>query len=221
MIKYYDKLLLSLSEIPGHPSMLVHALTGCTFHCYNCFNYDLLINTKHDTFYSIDNLLVLIKKQENLFDYLIFSGGEYLAADIDDLISDLTKVRKNTDKKIIIYTTGVYYSKMKTLFTLGLVDGFHIDMKLPYHLLTEDDFELIELTMGLNLNNLKIFEDLLKSIDFVVSSDLGNNRIRTVRYPFASESSFEECQSYINGLNKKYGSNVPYDINPFVYPEKK
>jgi hypothetical protein len=109
---------------------------------------------------------------------------------------------------------------MKTLFELKLVDGFHLDMKLPYHLLTMDDLDLVELTMGLKLENLDLFVTLLKAVDYVVATDLGFNRIRTVRYPFASDSSFEESQSYINDLNKKYNKKVPYDINPFVYPEK-
>jgi len=34
MIKYYKNLLLTLGEIKGHPALLVHALTGCSFRCF-------------------------------------------------------------------------------------------------------------------------------------------------------------------------------------------
>jgi hypothetical protein len=34
-------------------------------------------------------------------------------------------------------------------------------MKLPYHLLNEDDYDLIELTMGIPVTNLTLFDTLL------------------------------------------------------------
>jgi len=48
MIKYYKNLLLTLGEIKGHPALLVHALTGCSFRCFHCFNFKELIEKKHD-----------------------------------------------------------------------------------------------------------------------------------------------------------------------------
>jgi hypothetical protein len=35
MIKYYNKIILSLAEITAHPVLLIHGLTGCAFHCFN------------------------------------------------------------------------------------------------------------------------------------------------------------------------------------------
>lgn len=219
-IKYYENLIFSMSEIEGHPVLLVHALTGCMFRCYKCFNYEELIMKKHEKFYTIDDVVKMIDRQNNIIDYVLFSGGEYLLAPIDSLIHDLEKVRLVTDKKIIIYTTGYELEKMKILVQRKLVDGFHIDMKLPYHLLTSDDFELIEHTMGIKVKDLKIINQLIDAIDFVVKNDQGLSQVRSVKYPFLDESAFIECKSFIDRLNRLYNRNIPYFANRFLDPVK-
>lgn len=219
MIKYYDKLLLSLSEIKGHPSLLIHGYTGCPFHCFHCFNYDEIVNGNPKTSYKIDDVLHFIKRQEQLYEFIILSGGEYLKAPLEHLKKDLSLIKETSNKPIIVYTTGVELEKMKILTELGLIDGFHIDMKLPYHLLNEDDFDLVELTMGVALKNLKLFDTLLNAIEFVVAYDKGFSRVRSVKYPFLSPSAFDANRMFIHQLNHRYGKNVPYDVNPFVYAE--
>lgn len=219
MIKYYKNLILSLSEISGHPSLLIHGLMGCAFHCYHCFNYDEIIANKPEEYYTIEDVIRYISKQQNLFDYIIFSGGEFLLASIDDLIEDLSKVKSISGKPIIVYTTGIEYGKIKRLHELQLVDGFHMDMKLPYHLLSHEDKDLIELTMGIKVKDLSLFSTMLQSLDYIIKTDRGHSRFRSVAYPFVSESAFEENRLYINELNRIHGKNVPYDVNPFVYVE--
>jgi len=216
MIHYYNKLILSLSEIEHHPSLLVHGLTGCMFHCFKCFNYDELVVKKHKDYYVIDDILNYIERQEDLFDYILFSGGEFMLAPLNDLVSDLTKIRQKTNKKIIIYTTGYELEKMKRLHDLHLVDGFHIDMKLPYHLLSINDMELIELTMGIKIKDLTLINRLIEAIKFVVQTDEGYSQIRSVKYPFLDESAFVECKSFIMSLNDLYNKNIPYEAHTFI-----
>jgi len=220
MIKYYNKLILSLSEITKHPVLLIHGLTGCAFHCFHCFNYKELIEQTPIETYGIEDVLQFVKSQDALYDYIVFSGGEFLRASLDDLRTDFGMIRAASAKPIIIYTTGVELNKMKTLAREGLVDGFHIDMKLPYHLLNEDDFELVEQTMGVAVTNLSLFDKLLDAFEFVVAYDKGYSRIRSVRYPFLHESAFEANRMYVHELNHRYGKNVPYDVNPFIYGEE-
>jgi len=216
MIHYYKNLLLTLSEIKGHPALLVHALTGCPFHCYQCFNYKELIESKHEQFYSIDDVINYIERQKDLFEYIVFSGGEFLNASLEDLTRDLQSIKDITDKPIIVYTNGIYLEKMKQLFENGLVDGYHIDMKLPYHLLCEDDLDLVELTLGIKVQDLSIFKRLAKAIAYVIESDKGYSKIRSVKYPFLSESAFNENRLFVKVLNVKNDKNVPYEINDFV-----
>lgn len=220
MIKYYNKLILSLSEIENHPSLLVHGLTGCMFHCFECFNYDELITKKHDKYYTVDDLIDYMIKQQDLFEYILFSGGEYMLASLEDLQHDLSKIKNAVDKKIIIYTTGYDLKKMKALNEKKLVDGFHIDMKLPYHLLSADDFDLIELAMGIKVKDLKLIQNLMDSIEYVVKNDQGLSQIRSVKYPFLDDSAFIECKSFINHLNDLYNKNIVYEAHTFIYPEK-
>ncbi len=220
MIRYYNKLMLTLSEIEGHPSLLIHGLTGCMFHCFECFNYKDLIEKKHEEFYVVDDLIEYILRQKDLFDYILFSGGEFMLAPLDDLISDLSKVKKAVDKKIIIYTTGIHVEKMKVLMDKGLVDGYHVDMKLPYHLLTEDDFDLIKLTMGVTLKDMTLIKKLIEGLKFTVEFDHGLNQIRSVKYPFLDESAFDACNQFISQLNHQYGKNTPYEAHTFIHPEE-
>lgn len=219
MIKYYPKLTLTFSEIPGAPTLLVHAFTGCQFHCFHCFNYDLIVNSDQTNHYTIDDVLSYIKKQKDLFGYIVFTGGEYLNASIADLREDLSKVRAITDTPIIIYTNGSHPDKMVTLDQEGLVDAFHTDMKLPYHLLNNDDLDLVELTLGIKIKDVKFFIPYLRALENTVKLDRGLSRIRSVHYPFLGESAFSENRRYVDELNRKYQKATPYDVNPFIYPE--
>ena len=220
MIKYYKNLLLTLSEIEGHPALLIHALTGCSLRCFHCFNYKELIEKKHDEYYLIGDVINYVIRQKDLFEYIVFSGGEFLNASIDDLKDDLEKVREISNKPIIIYTNGMNFEKMKILFENKLIDGFHIDMKLPYHLLTEEDFDLVELTLGIRLKDLRLFQTLLRAVDYAIETDRGYSKVRSVKYPFLSESAFEENRSYVEALNTKFNKVVPYEVNDFIYGEE-
>lgn len=222
MIKYYDNLLLTFAEIKNHPSLLIHAFTGCPFHCFHCFNYDEIVsNPGEGKYYPLTHVLDYINKQKDLFDYIIFSGGEYLNASLEDLIHDLGEVKKITSKPVIIYTSGFAPEKMRRLVDLSLVDGFHLDMKLPFHLLGEEDFPLMTKAMGVKSGHQSVIDNFLKTVEFVISSDRGLNKIRTVRYPFLDASAFDENRLFINELNGKYGKKVPYETNPFIFVEDK
>ncbi|MDD3207193.1 MAG: 4Fe-4S cluster-binding domain-containing protein [Bacilli bacterium] len=220
MIRYYKNLILTLSEVDGHPSLLVHALTGCSLHCFQCFNYEELITNKQERYYTIKDVVNYVIRQKDLTEYIIFSGGEFLNASLDDLVHDLEAVRKVSNKPIIIYTNGTNYEKMVSLNEQKLVDGFHIDMKLPYHLLSKDDNDLIELTLGVKGKDKAFFDSLIKALDFTIYSDNGFSKVRSVQYPFLSESAFEENRIFIDQLNQKYNKTVPYEVNNFIYPEQ-
>lgn len=217
MIKYYDKLLLSLSEIENHPILLVHALSGCQLRCFHCLNRGELIEKSHERFYTISDIIDFAQKQSLLFDYVVFSGGEFLLASLEDLITDLSLLKQAISKPVIVYTNGIAYEKTVALHERGLVDGFHVDMKLPFHLLTVDDFDLAELTLGISLRDMTIPQRILQTLEYVISVDRGFSRIRSVRYPFLGPEAFSENRLWVDAMNRKYGKHVPYDVNSFVY----
>ena len=214
MIKYYPKLSISMSEINYEPTLLLFSLEGCTFHCYKCLNYKTLIETKYDKYKIIDDICDYLKHNDYLFESIVLSGGEYLVSPLDTLMSDLVKIRNITKKKIIIYTNGMFPDKMIAL--KDIVDGFHVDMKLPYHLLdAEQDKELINITFGKDLSQ-SVINKLMKSIELTVSLDKGNNQIRSVRYPFLNDTAFEANKKYIEQLNNEFCKNTLYQVNNFI-----
>jgi len=214
MIRYYKHVNLTLSEIQGKSVLLIHTLSGCMFHCYQCINYDELILNVHREYYVINDIIEIIRKQEKLFDFIVFSGGEYLKAPIEDILNDLKEIKSITSKPVIIYTTGYYFEKINYLIQEKLVAGFHIDMKLPYHLLNEDDEELVSLVVGKKLNSSEI-NQMIRSIEKVIEFDQGFSQVRSVKYPFLDDSAFVECESFIRLLNQKYNQNVSYEVHPF------
>jgi pyruvate-formate lyase-activating enzyme len=162
----------------------------------------------------MDDICEYIKRNDFLFESIVLSGGEYLISPLDTLMHDLTKLRNSTNKKIIIYTNGMFPEKMIAI--KDLVDGFHTDMKLPYHLLDiYEDEEIIKTTLGIMANQ-TILDKLNKSIELTVKLDKGNNQIRSVKYPFMNESAFEENMDHIKKLNNTYVKNTKYYINSFV-----
>lgn len=193
--------------------MLIHGLTGCPFHCYHCLNFDELVLKKHDDYLTIQAMIDLLSKSDSLYEHIIISGGEYLNANIKDLIHDLSYLKK-LNKQIIVYTTGIFLDKMIELDKYELIDGYHLDLKLPYHLLDETD-TIIPLTFGKNLNK-KAIETLTNALVYVIKTDKGYSQIRSVKYPFMNDDAFEINQNLINHLNQKYHKNTPYHINPFI-----
>ena len=215
MIKYYPKLTHTLSEINGEPTLLVHSMGGCNLCCYNCLNYGTLISNGKN-YIAVNEIVETIKQVGELYNYLVLSGGEFLINNTEDIKRDINLIRKVFEGKIIIYTNGYYPHKM--LEINDIVDGFHTDMKLPYHLINIDDNDLIEAVLGkkLSQNEISLF---IKSIEITIKYDKGLNQIRSVRYPFLNESAFKENQSFINNLNEVYQKQTPYYVNNFVERE--
>jgi len=217
MIKYYPHLQFTLAEIPDKSVLLIHALTGCMFHCYKCINYDeIVLNSKKD-YYTMNQVSEIICKHENIIDIIVLSGGEFLSASMEDLIKDLSIIKNVCSVPIIVYTTGVYFEKMRALYDLYFVDGYHVDLKLPYHLLGKDDDELIRFTLGKSLNKDEL-NQMKQAIEWTVEVDTGMNQIRSVKYPFLDESAFNECRNWIEELNKKYHKQTPYEVHKFFDP---
>lgn len=216
MIKYLDRFTPSLSEINNSPTLLIHGLSSCNFHCYNCLNYETIVNHIKDKYYSIQDIVSFLRLSNNLYNYIALSGGEFLLFDTSDIINDINKIRSVFAGKIIIYTNGTFPDKIKILSENNIVDGFHTDMKLPYHLLNnKEDDEVIKQTIGKSLSSFEL-NNLMQSIKYTVKYDKGYNQVRSVRYPFLHESAFVENQNFISELNLVYQRETPYYINDFV-----
>lgn len=216
MIKYYNKFTTSLIEINNSSTLIIHSLCGCNLNCYNCINKRELITKSHKYYYTIKDIINFLKLNSYLYDYIVLSGGEFLINDMKDIVHDIQLIKDVTSSAVIIYTNGTFPLKIKTLLENNIVDGIHIDMKLPYHYLNQNiDKNIIKEILGVNISQ-EMIENMALSIEYVIKYDKGLNQIRTIKYPQIDESVFEDNKKYIDELNCKYKKNTLYIINEFI-----
>lgn len=215
-MKFYKKLTRVFDDLPYHTTLLIHSLVGCPMKCVGCHNYDEIIANTPKDYYTDDDIISHIEQNGFLFDAVMFSGGEFLLEGIDKISNLLLDVREIFEGKIIVNTNGMFPDKIDFLLRNSLVDGIHVDMKLPYHLLdVKEDKDIYRAIMGINPTK-QIVDDLLNSIELVIKSDTTLSQVRTVKYPMLSDEFFKETELYVNELKTKYNSNVPYFQNEFM-----
>lgn len=218
MIKFSKNIIRSFIDLPEHTSMIIHSM-GCNLRCYECFNYNRYVLYPRE---AVNEQYVLeqVALGGDLFDAIILSGGEFLANRLSDVLVFCDKLRKAFKGKIIVNTNGHAPYKMLTLMEEGLVDGFHTDMKLPFHLLhVERDAKLSKCILGIDIDQ-PFIDATLRAIELTVATDNGLSQIRSVRYPVLDDSAFEQNKAYIKELNQKYGKSTPYLVNKFYRVEE-
>ncbi|WP_314001630.1 radical SAM protein [uncultured Paenibacillus sp.] len=219
MLAFYPRFIRTFDDLPGHVSLLIHAWNGCNMRCYGCHNHDELIAKKPDGHLTAEQVIERLGECNDMFDAVLFSGGEFMMNEASEISHFLNRVRKIFKGKIIVFTNGTFPRKLQRMLADNLVDGVHIDMKLPYHCLDpEDDRELFEAIIG-TVPTKRCCRDILESVETVIRHNSRLSQVRTVRYPLLSDEYFERIQEYVNGLKTKYDSVVPYFLNPFHPPQ--
>ncbi|SER62289.1 Pyruvate-formate lyase-activating enzyme [Gracilibacillus ureilyticus] len=217
-MKFYNNFIRTFTDLPDHTTLLVHSLSGCLLHCYGCHNYEEIVANTPKQYKTEEELLNYLEKSGFLFDAIMFSGGEFLIDKVSEIEKLLQQVRNIFNGKIIITTCGVYPDKIKKLLTENLADGFHIDMKLPYHVLNaENDKQIFRDVMGITPNR-RLIEKLLLSIDHVIEHNSSIDQIRTVKYPILADIFFDEIRNYVEERKDHFRSSVPYFLNEFMHP---
>ncbi len=222
MLAFYPGFIRTFDDLPGRVSLLIHSWNGCNMRCFGCHNYDELIATKPDARrLTATQAVERIHANAGLFDALLVSGGELLMNNASDLSDFFRRVRDAFEGAVIVYTNGTYPRKLQMLLDWRLIDGVHIDMKLPYHLLDPDeDSDVYETIIG-TVPSQSLCRNMLESVEAVIRHNGANSQVRTVRYPQLSDEYFERIRAYVNGLNAKHGSRVPYFLNPYHPPQSK
>ncbi|WP_099156752.1 4Fe-4S cluster-binding domain-containing protein [Virgibacillus ndiopensis] len=217
-MKLYNNFIRTFTDLPNHTTLLIHSLSGCPLHCFGCHNYDEIIANTPKLYKTTDDLYDYLKKSGFLFDAVMFSGGEFLINPLNEVCDLLQQVRVLFDGKIIVTTSGVYYQKLRTLYEEDLVDGVHIDMKLPYHVLDViEDAQIYKDVMGIAPSK-KLVVQLITSVDAVIEHNSILDQVRTVRYPLLDEAFFTEIRHFVEERKAYHGSIVPYFLNEFIYP---
>ncbi|MDQ6598971.1 4Fe-4S cluster-binding domain-containing protein [Bacillus salipaludis] len=217
-MKLYNNFIRTFTDLPNHTTLLIHSLTGCPLHCFGCHNYDEIIANTPKEYKTTDDLYDYLKKSSFLFDAVMFSGGEFLINPLNEVRDLLQQVRALFDGKIIVTTSGVYYQKLRTLYEENLVDGVHIDMKLPYHVLDiKEDAQIYKDIMGITPSK-ELVDQLIASVEAVIEHNSILDQVRTVQYPLLDEAFFTEIRHFVEERKAYHGSIVPYFLNEFVYP---
>lgn len=215
-IKFYNNFIRTFTDLPDHTTLLIHSLSGCPLKCFGCHNYDEIIANTPEEYKTIDDLYEYLELSGFLFDAIMFSGGEFLINSMKEIRELLIEVRAQFDGVIIVTTSGMYFDKLQALYDEHLVDGVHIDMKLPYHMLdVVDDAHIYQDIMGIKPSK-KMVENLLNSVDAVIAHNSELDQVRTVRYPLLDDTFFTEIKMYIDAQKIHYNSIVPYFLNDFI-----
>lgn len=216
-MKLYKNFIRTFTDLPNHTTLLIHSLSGCPLKCFGCHNYDEIIANTPKEYKTPNDLYGYLRKSGYLFDAIMFSGGEFLINPLDEVRDLLEQVRVLFDGKIIVATSGVYYEKLRILYKENLVDGIHIDMKLPYHALdVKEDAQIYKDVMGITPSE-KMVKQLIASVDAVIEHNSVLDQVRTVRYPILDEAFFMEITRFVEDRKAHYQSNVPYFLNHFVH----
>jgi len=218
-MKLYNNFIRTFTDLPNHTTLLIHSLSGCPLHCFGCHNYDEIIANTPAEYKTPDDLYDYLQKSGYLFDAIMFSGGEFLINPLDEVRRILEQVRTLFDGKIIVTTSGIYFQKLRSLYEENLVDGVHIDMKLPYHLLdVEADAHIYRDIMGITPSQ-KLVDQLIASVNAVIEHNSVLDQVRTVKYSLLDDAFFTEIKRFVDNRKKYYKSIVPYFLNEFIYPE--
>lgn len=218
-MKFYYNFIRTFTDLPNHTTLLLHSLSGCPLKCFGCHNYDEIVANTPKEYKSVDDVYDYLKKSGFLFDAIMFSGGEFLINSLDEVRVLLQNVRTLFDGKIIVTTSGIYHQKVHTLYEESLVDGIHIDMKLPYHVMdVKEDIQIFRDIMGITPTK-KVINQLITSVEEVIAHNSIFDQVRTVRYPLLDDVFFKEIRHFVEERKSYHGSMVPYFLNEFVYPE--
>lgn len=219
MLAFYPRFIRTFDDLPGHVSLLIHAWNGCNMRCYGCHNYDELIAKKPDGHLTPEQVINRLDGCGEIFDAVLFSGGEFMMNEVLETEDFLRRVRSIFAGKIIIFTNGTFPRKLQRMIANDLVDGVHIDMKLPFHCLDpEYDRDVFEAIIGV-VPSKRFCQDILESVETVIRHNSNVSQVRTVRYPLLSDEYFDQILAYVNGLQTKYDSVVPYFLNPYHPPQ--
>ena len=196
----FSKTILKTNhDIEGSSAFLFH-YNKCNLNCYKCFNQHI-INDKN--IFTDEEILDIIKENQDFVDYLIFSGGEItLKPDLAEFLTNVKNIVE--DCKIIIYTNGTNPDVLETL--LDIVDGIHLDIKT--NVFINDDLNISNKIYGTSVDK----DTIVKSINLVYKYNKGYSQFRTVKYPLNDEAYYDTLYQYITA---KYPL-IEYRQNPFI-----
>ncbi|MBL7141967.1 anaerobic ribonucleoside-triphosphate reductase activating protein [Patescibacteria group bacterium] len=182
----------SLNEWPGKVCSVVWT-SGCNFCCPFCYNYDLVLNPEKLPLIKEKQILDYCKKNKDLLDGIMITGGEPLINKKEDLIRFIKKAKK-LGLKIGIETNGTNPKMIQFLIVNDLVDYLAMDIKAP---LIQERYD--QITGGkVDLKNIK------KSVKIIIDSEIDSEFRTTVVPGLLNQDDILKITQDIKGAKKYY-----------------
>ena len=183
---------MTLLDYPTKVACTVFTAT-CNMRCPFCHNALLVTKLNPKDAYSKEEVLKFLESRVGLLDGVCITGGEPLMQ--LDIASFLKKIKK-MGYSIKLDTNGSFPDKLKELVEDGLVDYVAMDIKnCP---------EKYETTIGIaNFN----FENVQKSINFLINGTIDYEFRTTVVKEFHTEDDIKSIGELIKGAKKYYLQN--------------
>lgn len=182
----------SLNEWPGEICSVVF-IAGCNFRCPFCYNRDLVLNPEKLPVIEEKEILEHLKKQKDLLDGVMITGGEPLIQLKKDLIGFIKKI-KAIGLKVGIETNGSNPEAIEFLIKKRLIDYAAMDIKAP---LNQEKYNQLA---GENVDLKKI----KKSIKIIVDSGIDSEFRTTVVPGLLDKNDILEIVKEIKGAKKYY-----------------
>ncbi|MGM0519728.1 MAG: anaerobic ribonucleoside-triphosphate reductase activating protein [Campylobacterota bacterium] len=156
----YDFTRFTTIDYTGYLSCVVW-LNGCNLRCKYCYNKELVFNKEAN--FSLNDILIFLKKRVGLLDAVVISGGE---ASLHNIISFCKRV-KHLGFKIKLDTNLTNMKLIHKLLILNLIDYMAIDFKA-----TKSKFNLVTKKNYYNIfiENLKFLISI--NFDFEIRTTL-------------------------------------------------
>lgn len=185
-IKGFQK--TTLLDFPGKVAATVFT-GGCNFRCPFCHNASLVLNPNEVDDIDEEYVLSYLKKRKGILDGVCITGGEPLLQ--KDILSFVEKI-KEIGLLIKIDTNGSYFNALKDIINSGCVDYIAMDIK--------NSFERYAETIGLS----EIPENVIKSIEYIMSSGVDYEFRTTVVKEFHSFEDIENISREIKGAKRYF-----------------
>jgi len=182
---------ISLNEWPGKICSVVF-VGGCNFRCPFCYNFDLVLNPEKLPLIKERQILDYCKKNKDLLDGIMITGGEPLINKKEDLIKFIKKV-KELGLRVGIETNGTNPKMIEFLMENKLIDYIAMDIKAP---LEQEKYNQVA-GVGVNLKKIR------KSIRIIIDSNIESEFRTTVIPGLLNEDDILKIVKEIKG-GKKY-----------------
>ena len=179
---------MTLLDFPHHVACSVF-LKGCNFRCPFCYNSSLIEVDESSSLINEDDFFSFLRSRKGKLDGVAITGGEPL---LQEGIIDFIRKIKEMGFKVKLDTNGTSPHLLQFLIEEKLVDYVAMDIK--------NTIEKYPLTAGCKVK----IEDILKSIDILLSGNVDYEFRTTVVKELHEISDFISIGKMIQGASKYY-----------------